>query len=144
MIWGTPELDTMISKLVMDSRDGSRQGFPMAVASELLWLAEINKVRRAMDLRDKTSIRFDEAYAMIEKGDAARRGSDTWSDPNSGGQNLGRRYADKPEYVRPHRRREENTWTGVTFEVLTHKYILLLIIAVLTIKSAWPVIKGFL
>jgi len=37
LMWGSPELDIFISRLIMDSRDGKRQGLPMQVGAELLF-----------------------------------------------------------------------------------------------------------
>ena len=39
LLWGHPEFDAFTSHLLMDSRDGKRQGLPWDVAEELLFLA---------------------------------------------------------------------------------------------------------
>ena len=40
-IWGTDDLDTFLSRLIMDARDGARQGLPVAVATEVLFLTGV-------------------------------------------------------------------------------------------------------
>jgi hypothetical protein len=42
MTWGSRELDAFFSHLLMDSRDGSRQGLPVEVANEVLFLMQTN------------------------------------------------------------------------------------------------------
>lgn len=81
LMWGSPELDIFISRLIMDSRDGQRQGLPMEVGAELLFLAQINKVIRAIDLVGKQGISLKEAYGLIDAGDQRRLESDTLDNP---------------------------------------------------------------
>jgi hypothetical protein len=38
-LWGTPALEGYLDELLMDSRDGKRQGFPQAAATEILRLS---------------------------------------------------------------------------------------------------------
>ncbi len=83
LMWGTRELDKFIHKLIMDSRDGTRQGFPMAAAEELLFLSECNKIIRAIDAAAKLNITLKEAYRMIDSGDQAHMTSASpWGDPS--------------------------------------------------------------
>ncbi|MCE9568891.1 MAG: hypothetical protein K8R10_02600, partial [Rhodocyclales bacterium] len=63
-IWGSPELDTFLSLLLMDARGGSRKGLPVEVAAEILFLAQTNKMLRAMELSKKLSLHVDETYRM--------------------------------------------------------------------------------
>jgi hypothetical protein len=39
IMWGSPELDQYFSELLMDSRGGTRQGFPPNIASEIFNLS---------------------------------------------------------------------------------------------------------
>ena len=66
MLWGTQELDGHINHLLTDSRDGQRSGFPVEVTAELLFLAELNKLIRAIDLARKVNIPLREAYQTID------------------------------------------------------------------------------
>lgn len=67
--WGTHELDGYITHLMTDTRDGQRKGFPAEVTAELLFLAEVNKLIRAIDLARKLQIPLREAYQKIDKQD---------------------------------------------------------------------------
>lgn len=73
MLWGTHDLDQYITHLMTDTRDGQRKGFPVEVTAELLFLAEINKLIRAIDLARKLQIPLREAYEKVDKQD---RGAD--------------------------------------------------------------------
>lgn len=72
-VWGTHDLDQYITHLMTDTRDGQRRGFPVEVTAELMFLAEINKLIRAIDLARKLQIPLREAYQKIDKQD---RGAD--------------------------------------------------------------------
>jgi hypothetical protein len=80
-IWGTAELDAFLNHLIMDARDGARNGLPVDVAAEILFLAQLNKIVRAIDLSVTLSIKLDEAYATVDDGDRARMRSDIFDDP---------------------------------------------------------------
>ncbi|RIX49680.1 MAG: hypothetical protein D3M94_01410 [Rhodocyclales bacterium GT-UBC] len=82
-LWRTRELNTLIHKVLLDSRDGSRQGFPIDVARELMFLAKMNVILRAQDAAPLLGISIGEACRLIEKGDHAALGegisvSDVW------------------------------------------------------------------
>ena len=47
-LWPTKEADAYLGSLLGDNRDGSRAGFPQAVAEEILWLLRILRVRREL------------------------------------------------------------------------------------------------
>jgi hypothetical protein len=71
-LWGTHDLDQYITHLMTDTRDGQRRGFPAEVTAELLFLAEINKLVRAIDLARRLQIPLREAYQKIDKQDRGR------------------------------------------------------------------------
>ncbi len=81
-LWGTREFDKLIKELILDSRDGSRQGFPMAAAEELLFLGDCNKYVRALDVSKNMNIDIKEAYRMVDSGDQAHLEADPWDDPS--------------------------------------------------------------
>lgn len=84
VLWGTRELDKLIQGLFMDSRDGARQGFPPPVAQELLFLADCNKMVRAIDSAQKLGISVTDAHRMVEAGDQAFvTGGSPWNDPSA-------------------------------------------------------------
>ena len=41
-IWGEPECRNYLNHLIVDSRDGERQGFEVEVASDILFLLEMH------------------------------------------------------------------------------------------------------
>jgi uncharacterized protein len=41
-MWGAPELDQYFNELMMDTRGGTRQGFPPDVASEIFSLSMVH------------------------------------------------------------------------------------------------------
>lgn len=75
--WGTRELNTFIHQILLDTRDGSRQGFPIAAAQELMFLAEINLLVRALDTAPLLQITVDESCELIARGDQAALGHAT-------------------------------------------------------------------
>lgn len=85
--WGTQECDAFLQELFMDSRGGSRQGFPMETGAEILFLQKFNKTVRAVPLAEKLQIPFAEAFKIVDNGDqltnAPTSGTDVWSDPGS-------------------------------------------------------------
>jgi len=86
--WGTQECDAFLQELFMDSRGGSRQGFPMEAGAEILFLQKFNKTVRAVPLAEKLQVSFAEAFKIVDNGDqlanAPTSGTDVWSDPGAG------------------------------------------------------------
>ena len=80
-MWGSPELDIFISRLIMDSRDGQRQGSPMAIGAELLFLAQTNKIIRAIALLSHQNVTLKEAYKIVDDGDQKRLETDAFDNP---------------------------------------------------------------
>jgi len=81
LMWGSPELDVFISRLIMDSRDGQRKGLPMEVGAELLFLAKINKIVRAIDIARGQNVAFRDAIQLVEEGDQKRLEADNFDNP---------------------------------------------------------------
>ena len=48
-LWPSPEASDYLASLLGDNRDGSRAGFPQAVAEEILWLMRMLKVYRELE-----------------------------------------------------------------------------------------------
>lgn len=72
--WGSRELNTMLHGVLLDSRDGGRQGFPHEVARELMFLAKLNVLVRAYEAAPLLGITVSEACQLIERGDHAALG----------------------------------------------------------------------
>jgi len=142
MLWGTQELDGHINHLLTDSRDGQRSGFPVEVTAELLFLAELNKLIRAIDLARKLKIPLREAYEKIDKKD---RGADLGdpADPLSGRDQFARDEHELGARPRPMRKAEESDGffamlgKGV-FALFTSKAILFLVVLFLAYQYVLP------
>jgi hypothetical protein len=70
-LWKSRDLNTLIHELLLDSRDGNRQGFPREVAKELMFLARMNVIVRANDAAPLLGISIGDACRLIETGDHA-------------------------------------------------------------------------
>jgi hypothetical protein len=83
LLWGHPEFDAFTSHLMMDSRDGKRQGLPWDVAEEILFLAELRVVKRAIVASGVTGEPFwDTFHKMLANAEAAQhKVQHEWSDP---------------------------------------------------------------
>ena len=60
LLWGQPECDAYINQLIMDSRDGNRQGLPWEAALDLMFLAELSVAKRALVASTVTGVPFPE------------------------------------------------------------------------------------
>jgi len=84
LLWQHPEFDAFTSHLLMDSRDGKRQGLPWDVAEELLFLAELRVVKRAIVAAGVTGQPFWEVFNQMMKNAeaaAAQVQHEAWDDP---------------------------------------------------------------
>ena len=84
LLWGHPEFDAFTSHLLMDTRDGKRQGLPWDVAEEILFLAELRVVKRAIIASGITGQPFWEVFnEMLKNAEAAqaRLQHQAWDDP---------------------------------------------------------------
>ena len=84
LLWGHPEFDSFTSHLLMDSRDGKRQGLPWDVAEEILFLAELRVVKRAIVASGITGQPFWDVFnQMLANAEAAqaRLQHEAWDDP---------------------------------------------------------------
>lgn len=148
-MWGTPELDIFISRLIMDSRDGSRQGLPVNVGAELLFLAKTNKIVRAIDLvRAHQGMSLKDAMQHVEEGDQKRIGLDSLDNPMVSRDTVTRARDARLEQRTGERRTAERRKQGAAssvvtlghlmFKLVTSKYVLVLLGAALTMKFLWP------
>jgi len=98
LLWEYPEFDSFCSHLLMDSRDGTRQGLPWDAAEEILFLADFRVTKRALIASEVTGRPFWEIYEkMIANAEAEQQKARNmaWNDPLSN-TDLGRNKADKP------------------------------------------------
>ena len=96
LLWEYPEFDSFCSHLLMDSRDGKRQGLPWEAAEEILFLADFRVTKRAVIASEVTGRPFAEIYEkMVANAEAAQREqSAVWNDPLSNTE-IGRNRFDK-------------------------------------------------
>ncbi len=139
-MWDSLEFDGYINSLVMDSRDGERKGLPMAVGAELLWLQNINKLRRALGIQERLGISLRDALAKVQMEDEASISKDVWGAPGRGAAPVRRN--PKTASARPSQKVEKNLF-GTIFAALASKYTIFLVVAVFTLKALWPNIKVF-
>lgn len=143
MTWGSFDFDAYVNSLVMDSRDGERKGLPMAVGAELLWLQDVNKLRRALDIQERLGVSLRDACAKVQMEDAAlksKESKDVWGNPSRG---SAQRVPQMASSRQPHNRDEENTLFRWVYRAATSKYSILLVVAIFTYKAVWPHISVF-
>ena len=103
LLWGHPEFDAFTSHLLMDSRDGKRQGLPWDVAEEILFLSELRVVKRAIVASGVTGQPFWEVFnQMLANAEAAQAQlqHDAWDDPMMN-KDVSRTARSKDEFTRP-------------------------------------------
>jgi hypothetical protein len=142
MLWGTQELDVYINHLMTDTREGQRKGFPVEVTAELLFLAELNKLIRSIDLARKLKIPLREAYQKVDEKD---RGVDLGdpTDPLSGRDSFAREEQELGARSRPVRKTEESDGLiamigkGI-FALFSSKAVLFLVVLFLAYQYVLP------
>lgn len=84
VMWGEPEFEPYVAHLLMDTRDGTRQGFPWDVAEELLFLHEISIAKRAMVAAAITGLPYRQVFRNMRlNAEAAMHKPHTaWTDPH--------------------------------------------------------------
>jgi hypothetical protein len=103
LLWGHPEFDSFTSHLLMDSRDGKRQGLPWDVAEEILFLAELRVIKRAIIASGVTGQPFWETFhQMLANAEAAQQKLQhaAWADPLAN-RDFSRIKRDEPDFSRP-------------------------------------------
>jgi len=72
LLWGQPGCEAYISGLIMDSRDGKRQGLPWDVAMELMFLSELSVARRALVASAATGVPFPQMLQRFREASTTR------------------------------------------------------------------------
>ncbi len=111
-LWGQHDFEPFVNQLIMDSRDGARQGLPWEAALELLFLVELSVAKRALLAAETTGVPFKQ---MFEKGlsQATLSNPDPWSDPGANRQMSGSgrdRSRSRPPGDRASRTIEKKSW----------------------------------
>lgn len=146
-MWGTQECDAFLQELFMDSRGGSRQGFPMEAGAEILFLTKFNKTVRAVPLAEKLNVPFAEAFRIVDNSDqlanAPTSGTDVWSDPGAG-------QVTNTAHRTKHRREQPSTYAPSSAKTPKKSgnaqgFLILVIVAsvlVLAYRFLVPIFKG--
>lgn len=91
--WETPDFEPFIASLMMDTRDGARQGLPWDAAQELLFLLEISIAKRAIVAAQTTGMPYRQVFQSMRNNaeEAAKSTANAWSNPtlNSDAQRVG-------------------------------------------------------
>ena len=82
LLWGQPECDAYINRLITDSRDGERQGLPWEAALELLFLAELSVAKRALVASTVTGVPFPQMFQRC-RAQACAAETGPWADEPS-------------------------------------------------------------
>ncbi|MBN8476305.1 hypothetical protein [Sulfuritalea sp.] len=139
--WGSRELDAFLNTLIVDSRDGGRKGLPWEAASDVMFLIDLNRSVRALDMAKVCGIRFDEAFRRVQAADVGINvGGDAWSNPISSRDALGRQ-GPAPTADRQ-RDRAGPDWQGSLLKrvidllmmLATNKYLIAVIVLILLAK----------
>jgi len=146
MMWGTAELDVFISRLIMDSRDGQRQGLPVAVATELMFLAQTNKIIRAIALLSHQNVTLKEAYRIVDQGDQQRLEADAMDNPLVSRDTITRGKSDDRrsglERRQPVKAEGATASVGqLIFRLVFSKSFIFLIVFAMTVKLLWPYVR---
>lgn len=84
-LWGHADIEPSVGRLIMESRDGQRQGLPWDVAQELFFLVKLSIAKRALAAAELTGASFEDMFAQCLKRSAradpsSLRITDSWSD----------------------------------------------------------------
>jgi hypothetical protein len=96
LLWGQPECDAYINRLIMDSRDGNRQGLPWEAALELLFLAELSVAKRALVASTVTGVPFPQMFEHC-RAQACATEAGPWANEPS---RTDRKQVDRPPSAR--------------------------------------------
>lgn len=141
-LWGKKEFNLYVQSLLMDSRGGTRQGFPPEVAQDLLMLAEINTIGRALLIARKMNVPYRDALrkleAELEDADAS-----PFSDPQSsretaryGNRVAGRGDRQAAESVTPPPA-SGGGMADFVMAILFNRYTLMLVVALVAGRLLW-------
>ena len=95
LLWGKAECEPYINLLILDSRDGARQGLPWEAAQDLMFLAELSMAKRALQASEITGVPFAQMFARCKETaertsadsapgpSLAPKAGDPWGDPRA-------------------------------------------------------------
>jgi hypothetical protein len=84
LLWGTGEFEQFVDRIIMDARDGKRQGLPWEAAEELLFLVQLSMAKRALIASETTGLPFHQLLRQVRaSAETAGRRGDPWADPRA-------------------------------------------------------------
>lgn len=83
--WATQDFEPYVASLMMDSRDGDRQGLPWDAAQELLFLLEISIAKRAIVASQTTGMPYRQVFQSMRNNaeEAAKNVQSSWNNPTT-------------------------------------------------------------
>ena len=139
-LWGTKECDMFLQGLFMDTRGGTRRGFPMDAAEEIMFLVKFNKTVRALPLSKQLNVPLAEAFRIVDKADQAHMSNATnnaWNDPNSSNEASARVKPQAREQIQYQQRPVKKAKkSGVL------AWIVMIVLLGLAYKLLYPILKG--
>lgn len=127
-LWSSPELHQFLNHLITDTRGGHRKGFPADALLELMFLIELNKLCRAIDLARTQKKPLREALDLVNRqdsgigyGDEAANGRDAYAREAP---DLSRKKKEVPPPPPPP---PQSGLIDLLFGLLTNKLVLLLV-----------------
>ncbi|HEX8987452.1 MAG TPA: hypothetical protein VF816_05785 [Rhodocyclaceae bacterium] len=134
LMWNTRELDAFLSQLILDSRDGTRRGFPVSVAGELMFLAETNRLTRALGTVEQLGIDLAEAYRLITEGDEAGIRKDVLDDPAVSHDTTSRQERERPRKAVQRNAAETERPMSLLEQAILNKWLLIAIAGIVAAK----------
>lgn len=143
-LWGKKDFNVFVQSLMMDTRDGRRQGFPPDAAEDLAMLAEVNTIGRALLVARRMNVPYRDALRKIEAELEVDAGN-PFADPMVS-RELARFAQDRQggHVEHPQRRpaTESDSATagvmGFIMSLVLNRYTLILIIALMALRAFWP------
>ena len=137
-LWATRECDIFLQSLFMDTRGGTRKGFPMDAAEEIMFLVKFNKYVRAVPLAQQLNVPVAEAFRIVDKADQAQMERSPWNDPSSSNEATSLRHREQPRETmqfqsRPAKRRKKSG---------AFAWIVMLVLLAIAYKLLYPILKG--
>lgn len=151
-LWGTAELNVFLSKLLMDSRDGTRQGLPVDAAADVVFLAETNRIIRAINLARQLGLKFEDALQRIETEDQKALKIDALDDPFVSRDTLVRRGDERRQLSRPPPRKpppepagsQVSGFLALLLMLVRSKWFQAIVLLILSYRLVWPWLKTLL
>lgn len=83
LLWGKREFESWVNQILMDARDGKRQGMPWQAAEEMLFLVQLSMAKRALVASETTGLPFHQIVRQIRAAaeaaaQAAERRAGPW------------------------------------------------------------------